>query len=566
MQTGANEPIAGPARVKDGGGASIPSRFLPRLGAEAVLLIVLVGATVAAYWPVTTHPFIVLDDLPYVVSNPHITHLNWETVKWSFTAFRGANWFPLTWLSHALDYRLFSLRAGRHHDMNLLLHVFNALLLFWVLWQATGYMARSWMVAALFALHPLNVESVAWVAERKNLLSMCFFLLALGAYYTYARKPRVSSYLAVATLFALGLMCKPQIITLPFVLLLWDYWPLERSASRVSPLALRQNASDAFSGEERRANGSWRFLLLEKLPLLALSIASAIVTIKAQRSGGTMNGAVNSFSLASRLGNAILSYVRYLGYAVWPARLAFFYPHARTGPPAWQLLAAGAFLVLVTWLALRSREHRYLAVGWLWFLGTLVPMIGVVQVGGQAMADRYTYLPMIGVFFALVWGVADGVGRWSSARIWLPAVVITVLVALGLATRRQVDFWSDGLTLWEHTAEITSNNGFAQNMIGENMLRNGDQEGSLLHFRAAAAMQPLDPFPRLHIGIYEEEHGHPHEALQDLQTVLDLTQPFAAYTPTIRSSAFVYMSFAYNQLGDYADQQKYMAMAAQLQK
>src|SRR5271165_5626641 len=329
METAGNEPFTGSARVNDGGAVRAPSRFLPHLGAEAVLLAVLIGATVAAYWPVTSHPFIVLDDLPYVVSNPHITHLNWETVKWSFTTFRGANWFPLTWLSHALDYRLFSLLAGRHHDTNLLLHVFNALLLFWVLWQATGCMARSWMVAALFALHPLNVESVAWVAERKNLLSLCFFLLALGAYYTYARKPRVSSYLVVAVWYALGLMCKPQIITLPFVLLLWDYWPLERLALRSWPPAFRQNGSREVSGEQRIANSEMRRLLLEKVPLLALSVASAIVTIKAQDSGGTMNGAVNSFSLASRLGNAIVAYVRYLGYAVWPARLAFFYPHAR---------------------------------------------------------------------------------------------------------------------------------------------------------------------------------------------------------------------------------------------
>ena len=559
---------------------------LPSAWREAVLLIALVCATVAVYWPVHRYPFINLDDQPYVVHNSYITHLDWQTVKWSFTTFRGANWFPLTWLSHALDYRLFALAAGLHHDTNLLLHVLNALLLFWVLWQATGSMGRSGMVAALFALHPFNVETVAWVAERKNLLSMFFFLLALGAYYAYARKPRVGSYLVVAVLFALGLMCKPQIITLPFVLLLWDYWPLERTALRQkdairqkiavrhSLFAFRPNNRHSDSGEEKTANGEWtssgewrasrewRLLLLEKLPLLALSAASAVMTVKAQSAGGTMSGAVNSFSLAARLGNAIVAYVRYLAYAVWPAHLAFFYPHAKTAPPMWQLATALTLLLALTYLAIRDRNHRYLAVGWLWFVGTLVPMIGLVQVGSQAMADRYAYLPLIGLFLAVCWGVADWAERWPASRVWLPAGSIAILLALSLATRRQVSYWSDDLTLWMHTAQVTRNNWMAENMIGEDFLRKNDRESAIPYFRAAAAMEPQFPYPHLHIGIYEEEHHHPQQALQQLNTVLVLTQPFAAYTPVIRSNALVYMSYSYNQLGDYANQQKYLEMAA----
>lgn len=539
-------------------------RLLSPAWREAVLLIALVTATLSAYWPVTRYPFIVLDDDPYVVHNPHIAQLNWQTVKWSFTTFRGANWFPLTWLSHALDYRLFSLRPGRHHATNLLLHVLNAVLLFWVLMQATGYVGRSWMVASLFALHPINVESVAWIAERKNLLSMLFFLLALGAYYAYARRPRLGSYLVVFGLFALGLMCKPQIVTLPFVLLLWDYWPLERFSIRSSPFAFRQKAPEDTSAETRIPKSEWRLLLLEKLPLLALAAASAIVTVKAQAAGGTLTGAVNSFSLASRLSNAVIAYVRYLGDAIWPARLAFFYPHAAK-LPAWQLLAAAALLIALTWLAILNRRRRYLAVGWFWFLGTLIPMIGLVQAGSQAMADRYAYLPFIGLFLAICWGFADWAGQWRSSKVSLPAAVVIVLLAMSLATRRQVGYWSDDLTLWRHTARITTNNWMAENLIGEDLLREGDQEAAIAHFRTASAMQPRDPFPHLHIGIYEEEHSHPREALEQLSTVLSLTEPFAVYTPTIRSSALVYMSFAYNQLHDYSNQQKCMEMAARLQ-
>jgi hypothetical protein len=299
-------------------------RLLPPAWREVALVIVLVCATLAVYWPVSRHPFIFLDDQPYVVHNSAITHLNWETVKWAFTTYRAANWHPVTWLSHALDYRLFGLDAGRHHETNLLLHVLNAVVLFWVLSQATGRRGRSFAVAALFALHPVNVESVAWVAERKNLLSMLFFLLALGAYYAYARKPQIGRYLIVAGLYALGLMSKPQIITLPFVLLLWDYWPLGRIASRSSLFAFRRSPQANRSGEERTTNSderSWGMLVLEKLPLLALSAASAIVTVRAQHAGGTMAGVVNSFSLASRLGNALVAYVRYI--AAWLAACRF---------------------------------------------------------------------------------------------------------------------------------------------------------------------------------------------------------------------------------------------------
>ncbi|HKD83827.1 MAG TPA: hypothetical protein VKB58_03680 [Terriglobales bacterium] len=520
-------------------------------------MLALIVAVLVVYAPVKTYPFIVLDDLVYIVWNSHLHELNWDTVRWSFTAFHAANWQPLSWLSHALDYHFFLLDAGRHHETNMLLHAVNAVLLFWVLSRATGYLGRSCVVAGLFALHPINVESVAWVAERKNLLSMFFFLLALGAYGWYARRPQLPRYLVVAALFALGLMSKAQIITLPLVLLLWDYWPL----GRMFPPSEQHSSSAAAA--ESASHRTFAWLVAEKLPLMALSAGSAILTVKAQIAADTMIGTVNRFSFASRLGNALIAYARYLGKAIWPTHLAFFYPHTRSSPPAWQVAGASVLLVITTALVLINRQRRYLVMGWFWFLGTLIPMIGLVQVGSQAMADRYAYLPFIGLFIAATWGLAEWTEPWPLAKIWLPVGSIAVLAFLSLATRRQLSYWSDDLTLWEHSSEVVKDNWMAENSIGEDLLRKGDREAAIPHFRAAAAMEPLALFPHYHIGIYEEEHQHPHEALQQLQEVMELTQPYATQTAAMRSNTLAYMSYAYNQLGDYANQQKCMTMAAQ---
>jgi hypothetical protein len=520
--------------------------------------LALVIAVLVVYASVKRYPFIVLDDLVYIKWNAPLHQLNWETVRWSFTSFHASNWQPLTWLSHALDYHFYLINAGGHHQTNMLLHAVNAVLLFWVLSQATGYIGRSCMVAGLFALHPINVESVAWVAERKNLLSMLFFLLALGAYSWYARRPRIDRYLLVAALFALGLMSKSQVITLPFVLLLWDYWPLGRmfNAGPPSPLARPGGAAP---------HKSFTWLVAEKLPLLALSAASAVLTVKAQTQdeANAMIGALNSFSFVSRVSNAFLAYVRYLGKAVWPTDLAFFYPHARSSPPAWQIIGAVLFLAAITVLVVLKRKRRYLLVGWFWFLGTLVPMIGLVQVGSQAMADRYAYLPFIGLFIAASWGLAQWAENWPASKLWLPVTGAVVLVMLGVATRRQVGYWADNLTVWTHASEVVKDNWMAENAIGEELLRTSGREAAIPHFRAAAAAEPLALFPHYHIGIYEEESKHPQQALQELQEVLNLTQPYAHQTAAMRSNVLLYMSYAYNELGDYASQQKFMALAAE---
>jgi protein O-mannosyl-transferase len=546
---------------------ALSRRFFPALQ-RAALVLVLAAITLAVYAPVKGHPWQVIDDYGYVVDNFHIHYLNWDTVKWSFTTYHYSNWDPLTWLSHAMDWHFFGPDPSRHHETSLLLHVMNVLLLFWLLLEATGFPGRSFAAAALFALHPVNVEAVAWIAERKTVLSMAFFLLTLIAYTWYARRPALSRYVVVMMFSVLALLSKPQVITLPFVLLLWDYWPLGRLAIRYTPFAIRHRASGAGSGEEPIAKSEQRplgRLLLEKLPFFGLSAASALLTLEAQWMNRTM-GALNSYSLASRLGNAIVSYVRYLQNFAWPTHLSFFYPHLQA-PLSWQIAGSLLLLLLITLLTLAASGlgsgHRYLIVGWLWFLGTLVPMIQIVQIGTHAMADRYAYLPFIGLYLTVCWGVADWAKRWRSSKVWFPAGVITILLLLMFTTRRQINYWDDDLSLWTHSARAVRNNFMAEELIGETLVRQRQWDDAIGHFRAAASMDPLFPYPRLQIGIYEEDHGHPREAIEQFERVIELTQSAADRVPPLRVAALVHMSVAYSQLGDHAKQDKYMTMAAQ---
>ena len=510
-----------------------PSRWFMR---PFFLGVVLVAATVALYYPVNHHPFVNYDDTVYVTNNLHVqAGLDWDTVTWAFTTYDQANWHPLTWLSHALDCQLFELNPAGHHDVNLLLHVLNVLLLFWVLQQATGYAGRSFMVAALFALHPINVQTVAWVAERKNLLSMLFFLLALGAYRWYAREPRVGRYAVVALLFALGLMAKPQVITLPCVLLLWDYWPLGRMfASTPEPL----------SGGVSPITPSKSFYLLveEKFPLFAIAGVNAFITMQAQGRGG----ARNYFPRLIRLENAIVSYAQYVKKMLWPSRLALFYPHPDSFK-TWAVLAAIVLLLAITALVFLQRRRRYLVVGWLWFVGTLVPMIGLIQVGVQAMADRYAYLPFIGLFIMICWGVAD----WSEQRrissAWLASVSIAALLALTVVARIQLDRWNDNVTLWSHTVQVTGPNFIAENSLGVALQREGRVDEAIPHFRAALAINPNDASSNLNMADYDRLHGRLLECIERCQRI-------PAMTPlTIQKvQAYETMALAYRELGDPA--------------
>ena len=536
-----------------------------------LLGLLLVAATLALYHSVSIHPFLNYDDDIYILYNPHVhVGLQWATVAWAFTSFDASNWHPLTWLSHALDYQLFQLNPAGHHDVNLILHVVNVLLLFRVLLRATGYAGRSAMVAALFALHPINVETVAWVAERKNLLSMMFFLLALGAYRWYAsiptsatgalverpgaRNSRAGRYVVVALLFACGLMAKPQVITLPFVLLLWDYWPLGRMR------AGSEDVPDGVAPENALPARSLSWLVLEKLPLLALAVPSAIVTVMAQRASGAMSGP-HWQPFPIRIENAIVAYARYMGKAFWPSKLSVLYPHPGSSLQAWQVFGALVLLLAITTLTVvERRRRRYLLVGWLWFLGTLVPMIGLVQVGVQAMADRYAYLPFVGLFIMICWGAAEWAAHWRVSTAWQAGVSVAVLLALAVVAHHQLGYWSDNVTLWSRVIALESNAGqtrpdnwVAENNLGHALLNAGREDQALAHFRAAVAINPSDPDSTMNIGAYEQGHNDLAGAIEQYKKMISMTQNTARLNAPKRAQTFRNMGHAYREMKDYAD-------------
>ncbi len=514
-----------------------------------LLGLVLAVATIAVYYPVHNHPFVNYDDEGYVVKNTAIqSGLNWQTLSWAFTTYHESNWHPLTWLSHALDYQFFELNPAGYHDTNLLFHVMNVLLLFLVLQRATGSAGPSFMVAALFALHPLNVESVVWIAERKNLLSMLFFLLALGAYPWYVRKPSVGRYALVTVLFALGLMAKPQTITFPFVLLLWDYWPLCRMVT----------GDDDSCGTTGMPQRSFWWLAREKLPLLALATASAMITMRAQEAGGSVTSLLQH-PLSVRLENSVICYVRYIGKAFWPFPLAPLYPYPTQSFAAWQVLGAALMLLLVTPLVIRDRRHRYLAVGWFWFLGTMIPMIGLVQVGSQAMADRYTYLPCVGIFLMFCWGIPDWARRQHLPRALLPIVISVLLLALGAAARHQLNYWSDNVTLWSHAVAVTRGNYIAQDNLGFALLQEGEVDAAMEHFHAALAIMPSDPTSLFKTAMYEQQQKDFPAALDGYNTLLTTTQNTA-----LRATVLTNMGYVYRSLGDMERAQSSWQQAVKL--
>ena len=559
-------PGSSPARTTHSD-ASPASRKLFGAGRQRtiVLNLLLLATTLLVYQPVVRNQFVNFDDDRYITENSHVrAGLNGTTLKWAFTTFEFSNWHPLTWLSHTLDFQLFQLNPAGHHYENVLLHALNALLLFWLLRRATGSLWASLMVAALFALHPVNVETVAWASERKNVLSMFFFLLGLQAYTAYARRPAVGRYLAVAGLFALGLMAKPQIITFPFVLLLWDYWPLGRIAGRVLPAS---PSHDSAQIEDSAQNGNpapsrplvW--LVLEKIPLLVLAAISAVLTVRAQAAGGALhpvNGVLQSaigYSPATRFANAVVAYVRYLGKAAWPSDLAVLYPHPGTGLPLWQVVVSAILLLIITAFAVRARRQPYLAVGWFWFLGTLVPMIGLVQVGSQAMADRYAYLPFIGLFLMATWAATGAVktGLAKKKKVpglrlnaWLAVPAIAVLIAFSAVTYRQIGYWHDSETLWTHALAVTENNFVAHDKLADLLISQGRVEEAFQHYQAAVEIFPADVPANLNIGVYYHAQGNLRRAREQYQKVLNF-----AGDASMRADAYSNLGSLYRQTKDY---------------
>ncbi len=524
--------------------------------------LLLAAAVLACYNPVAKNHFLRFDDDRYIFDNPHVkAGLTRDAVKWAFTTYEEANWHPLTWLSHALDCQLFGLNAAGHHYVNVLLHTVNAVLLFLLLQYATGLRWRSLMVAALFALHPINVESVAWAAERKNVLSMLFFLLALYAYSWYARRPGVSRYLTIAGLFVLSLLSKPQVVTFPCLLLLWDYWPLFRwptaAADGVTQHDVKQHAL-------KQAGPAWPTqsparLLLEKVPLFLLSAASAAITVKAQKAGGAVKK-LTEFGLDLRIETALISYARYVGKMFWPSKLAGLYPHPTTLYPAWPMIATTVALLLVTtFVLLQSSRQRYLAVGWLWFLGSLVPMIGLVQVGLQSMADRYAYIPFIGLFLMVVWSVADWAEKRRISKLWLAVPALCSLLALGIVTQRQIGYWYDTTTFWRHTLAVTNQNYVAEGNLGEALFSEGKDYEGAEHFRNALAVKPDGLVANLDLGVYEDRRGNFPAAIQHYQVVID-----HAGDVGMRATAYGSLGFVYREMGETAKAKQCFETSARL--
>jgi tetratricopeptide (TPR) repeat protein len=531
-----------------------------------VACLCLAVGTAAIYSRAARNPFLHVDDQNYVTENPHVqAGLTWNTFTWALTATAAQNWHPLTWLSHALDCQLYGSNPVGHHATNILLHGLNVALLFLLLLYVTGAKGRSLLVAALFGLHPLNVESVAWIAERKNLLSTLFFLLTLGAYGWYSRKPDVKRYLAMASLFILGLAAKPMVITLPFVLLLIDFWPLQRVQGWDQPLSL------AVKGRSRKARSQdaaskkvfpvpqFQFsrLVLEKLPLLVLCIGSAAITIIAQRAQAIQSFEIYPF--AGRLANAIYSYASYVWKAFWPVHLAFLYPYSREGHPAWQLGLAVLFLTSVSGLVWKQRWSRpYLVTGWLWYLGTLVPVIGLIQVGDQAMADRYAYLPLIGIFMMIVWGAADAADRRQINLPLRAATAFVILAALSFLTRRQIGCWKSDYDLWSHTVKVTKHNVVANENLSKTLMQLGRPQEAIAGFEEAASLNPEDPFRHVNLAAALLESERLTDAIAEYESTIQVTAD-----PTIKARCYESIATIYDVLGEYAKVRENYRLALQ---
>jgi len=489
-------------------------------------LLILVGLTIVTfgiYAQVIGHRFITFDDPTYIHDNPMVNRgVTLAGLAWAFTTFYAGNWHPLTWIAHMIDSQLFGMIAGGHLLVNALIHVANTLLVFWFLLRTTHARWSSALVAALFALHPLHVESVAWAAERKDTLSTFFGLLSLIAYVRYAEAPSIRRYAWVAIMLALGLLAKPMLVTWPFVMLLLDYWPLRRfQQSEVKGQPARLPAREDFRSS--LGGGGWsvvRSLVVEKIPLFALVAAAAVITFLAQ----SHLGGVRTFTeapVALRLSNALVSYAKYLLLAFWPNDLAVYYPYTGTDIPAWQIIDAALLLIGVTAFCLSQRKIRpYLIVGWLWFLGTLVPVIGLVQVGGQTMADRYFYIPSIGLFIALVFGLADIAERRRVAP-WLSAAIANVvLLVLAALTNAQIHRWNDSFTLFKHALTVAPPSVVAEDCLGLAMHKNGQLDEAVAHFEKALQIKPDDYTALLTIGVTRFYQGRVPEAMEYAQAAI----------------------------------------------
>lgn len=494
---------AGQAPVK----VSLASAVRSSRHLTLLLAFLLAMATFALYLPSLQNGFINYDDPAYVTKNLHVQQgITLESISWAFKATVEANWHPLTWISHMVDFQLFQLNPGGYHLTNLLLHILNVVLLFLLLRNATGHIWRSAFVAALFALHPLNVESVAWIAQRKSLLCTLFMFLAMWAHYRYVHRPNLLRYTAVAGFLTLALMAKPMVVTLPFVLLLLDYWPLARIPH---PSWKTRREFVAVIGR----------LTAEKVPLFLIAVASAVITVYAQHRGGAV-GTLSALPLTLRLKNALYSYLSYILSGISPSRLAVFYPHPENSLVWWKVGVAVLFILGLTAIVWRARARRYLLTAWLWYLGTLIPVIGIVQVGRQASADRYVYVPFIGLFIMVVWITADWSARVRTARI--PTIVVGVLVlsCYSYIAWRQIGYWKSSYTLFAHALDVTQGNGIAEEHLGLALCEQGHFDLAISHFAAAVRLTPDLPTPHYNLGTLMLQRGRMDDAMREYKLAL----------------------------------------------
>ena len=484
------------------------------------LSLVLVAAVVSVYARVAGHQFICYDDGTYILENRMVLKgFSREGFFWALTATRDANWFPLTWFSHMLDVQLFGINPAGHHLVNVAIHAANTLLLFFLLAKITGSSWRSALVAALFALHPLRVESVAWAAERKDLLSGLFWLLTMLGYTRYAERPSSLRYLAVLLLFALGLMTKSMLVTLPFVLLMLDVWPLHRVRSGLQGI----------DKECCTAVSPWR-CVAEKVPLLVVAAASSVLTLMVQRQGGALND-FERFPFSENLQHALISYLVYIRKFFWPTELAVFYPFERN-EPVWWALSAAVLLIVVTWIVVRRlKKSPAAAFGWFWYLGTMVPVIGIVPVGAHAYADRYTYLPLIGIAILVVWVGAEAAPRLHISPPLLAVAAIPLLAALSLLTIHQLRFWHDSESLFSQTIRVTKNNWVAHNNLAAALVKEGKGAEAEEHLLESLRIRPDNVKALVNLGIVYAGQRRLYESVKSYQRALaiDPKEPTALY-------------------------------------
>jgi tetratricopeptide (TPR) repeat protein len=498
---------------------------------KVMLSVLLVIFSLALFSQTARHQFINFDDPGYVLKNPVVRNgLTFSGVVWAFTSTAMSNWHPVTWLSHMLDVQMFGLDPTGHHLTSVLLHAIAALLLFLFLEGITGFLWRSFIVALLFAVHPLHVESVAWVAERKDVLSCIFWSLTLIFYAAYVKKPGASFYILSLLMFFLGLMSKPMLVTIPVIMLLLDYWPLNRFPSKV-PYPLEgeaQGGGEVADGQTRLHAPEILLLLKEKIPFFLLSVLSAIVTIYGQHKGGAMATLVK-VPVAARIENALISYIKYIALMFWPHDLAILYPFPKD-ISFWQAGGSAILLALITFAVIRYRtKFPYLVTGWFWYLVALIPVIGLVQVGGQALADRYTYIPYTGLFIILCWLLPDLMGKWRYRTVALGALSVAAILISSIITWRQVTYWKDDISLYRHTLAVTTDNYLILNNYGIALDQRGDLTGAYGMFQETIRVNPRSAMAYNNLGALYVRWGNFADAANCYSRALEISPnyPFA---------------------------------------